>query len=181
MNLDTARAVADAVLWEGYLLYPYRASSAKNQLRWQFGVLGPPLVAGGNTGIAEDPTMHIECLFRPGEGARLSARLRFLHLVRRQVQLLTADGFRRVEEHTVDGRTLLSFDEAVPCELSFGPFDTNELQGVAQLKLSMPGGEDVQDIRDAGGTLEALVERHRKPLTGSMALHIERADVPQWL
>ena len=42
MNLDRARRVADAVLYEGYLLYPYRATSAKNQVRWQFGVLGPP-------------------------------------------------------------------------------------------------------------------------------------------
>ena len=37
-----ARQVADAVLYEGYVLYPYRASARKNQLRWQFGVLGPP-------------------------------------------------------------------------------------------------------------------------------------------
>jgi hypothetical protein len=36
-----ARAIADAVLYEGYLLYPYRASAGKNQCRWQFGVLGP--------------------------------------------------------------------------------------------------------------------------------------------
>jgi hypothetical protein len=35
------RAIADAVLYEGYLLYPYRASSDKNRLRWQFGVLAP--------------------------------------------------------------------------------------------------------------------------------------------
>ena len=41
MTLTAARQVADAVLYEGYLLYPYRASSPKNQLRWQFGVLGP--------------------------------------------------------------------------------------------------------------------------------------------
>ena len=37
-----ARAVADAVLYEGYVLYPYRASAPKNQVRWQFGVLVPP-------------------------------------------------------------------------------------------------------------------------------------------
>ena len=36
-----ARAVADAVLYEGYVLYPYRASSPKNQVRWQWGVLMP--------------------------------------------------------------------------------------------------------------------------------------------
>ena len=37
-----ARAVADAVLDEGHVLYPYRASAMKNQMRWQFGILGPP-------------------------------------------------------------------------------------------------------------------------------------------
>ena len=37
-----AGAVADAVLYEGYVLYPYRASAPKNQVRWQFGVLVPP-------------------------------------------------------------------------------------------------------------------------------------------
>lgn len=44
--LDTVAAVADAVLFEGYLLYPYRASAQKNALRWQFGVLVPPATAG---------------------------------------------------------------------------------------------------------------------------------------
>jgi hypothetical protein len=36
-----AERVADAILYEGYVLYPYRASAAKNQLRWQFGVVAP--------------------------------------------------------------------------------------------------------------------------------------------
>src|SRR3954453_19185819 len=34
-----AEAVADAVLYEGYLLYPSRRSSPNNRVRWQFGVL----------------------------------------------------------------------------------------------------------------------------------------------
>jgi len=41
-HLDHARKVADAILYEGYLLYPYHRSSQKNQLRFQFGVLMPP-------------------------------------------------------------------------------------------------------------------------------------------
>ena len=41
-RFSVARAVADAVLYEGYVLYPYRASAQKNQMRWQFGVLTPP-------------------------------------------------------------------------------------------------------------------------------------------
>ncbi|MGE3659771.1 MAG: hypothetical protein AB7G09_00520, partial [Pseudonocardia sp.] len=44
---DEVAAVADAVLFEGYLLYPYRASAQKNVLRWQFGVLTPAAEAEG--------------------------------------------------------------------------------------------------------------------------------------
>ena len=40
-HLDQARTVADAILYEGYLLYPYRKSAQKNQSRFQFGVLMP--------------------------------------------------------------------------------------------------------------------------------------------
>jgi hypothetical protein len=38
---ESAELIADAVLFEGYVLYPYRASAAKNRLRWQFGVIAP--------------------------------------------------------------------------------------------------------------------------------------------
>ena len=50
MTLDLARLAADAVLYEGYLLYPYRSTAAKNQVRWQFGVLGPPGAAEAGWG-----------------------------------------------------------------------------------------------------------------------------------
>ena len=43
-------AVADAVLFEGYLLYPYRASAQKNQVRWQWGVLVPQGYGAGFRG-----------------------------------------------------------------------------------------------------------------------------------
>ena len=41
MNLDRVEKIAEAVLYEGYMLYPYRASAVKNQQRWNFGVLCP--------------------------------------------------------------------------------------------------------------------------------------------
>ena len=50
MSLETARTIADAILYEGYILYPYRASHGKNrsQVRWQFGVLVPQAFARAN-------------------------------------------------------------------------------------------------------------------------------------
>jgi hypothetical protein len=70
-----AERVADAVLYEGYVLYPYRASAAKNQLRWQFGVLAP--AAPRNDG--EPSCSQTECLVERGAVLpRLSVRVRCL-------------------------------------------------------------------------------------------------------
>ena len=42
MNLTHLDQIAKAVLYEGYMLYPYRPSSVKNRQRWNFGVVYPP-------------------------------------------------------------------------------------------------------------------------------------------
>jgi hypothetical protein len=71
MSLAAARAVADAVLYEGYLLYPYRASAAKNRSRWQFGVLGPPHATP--VAFAEPPDLSMTCLLAVGTRSRPAA------------------------------------------------------------------------------------------------------------
>ncbi|MGW5716256.1 hypothetical protein ACWEVP_08835 [Amycolatopsis sp. NPDC003865] len=74
--LDQARAVGDAVLYEGYLLYPYRASAPKNQVRWQWGVLVPPSYASAE--IGEHSSARVECVLEPLERTILRVKLRFL-------------------------------------------------------------------------------------------------------
>jgi hypothetical protein len=73
-DLEAARRIADAVLYEGYLLYPYRASAVKNRLRWQFGVYVPP----GFTATEEPYAAQTECLLDGGETVHV--RSRFLHV-----------------------------------------------------------------------------------------------------
>ncbi len=69
-----ADAIADAVLWEGYVLYPYRRSAAKNRMRFQWGVVGP----------AEESTMTATVLITTASpDAVVHIRVRFLHLHRR--------------------------------------------------------------------------------------------------
>jgi hypothetical protein len=41
MKLHEIEKIANAVLYEGYMLYPYRPSSVKNRQRFNFGVLHP--------------------------------------------------------------------------------------------------------------------------------------------
>src|ERR1700684_1191057 len=78
-NIDRLDKIAEAVLYEGYLLYPYRASAIKNQQRWNFGVLYPREYAEKQSG-ADAWTMQTECLVTASATAALEVRVRFLQL-----------------------------------------------------------------------------------------------------
>ena len=85
MNFEDARKVADAVLFEGYVLYPYRASAAKNRVRWQFGVVAPR--AWSTAGGPERCEQQTQCLFEADDGAVLELRVRFLHVQAKVVEV----------------------------------------------------------------------------------------------
>ncbi|WP_018637285.1 hypothetical protein [Parafrankia elaeagni] len=73
---EAARVVSDTVLYEGYLLYPYRADALKNQHHWQFGVLMPPAAAAPGSG--EHSSAHTEFLLDGPADARLEVGVRWL-------------------------------------------------------------------------------------------------------
>ncbi len=83
MNRERAMKVADAVLYEGYMLYPYRRSAMKNRQRWSFGILYPRAYHEVTAGT-ERSQMHSEILVKiAGEKPELHIQLRFLRLVER--------------------------------------------------------------------------------------------------
>jgi hypothetical protein len=85
MNLARVEQIAKAVLYEGYMLYPYRPSSLKNQRRWNFGVVYPQAFSEA-PGHEEACSMRTECLVGGGAEAILELKLRFLHLQRRSMR-----------------------------------------------------------------------------------------------
>jgi hypothetical protein len=123
---DQARAVGDAVLYEGYLLYPYRASAGKNRVRWQWGVLVSPSYA--SVEIGEHASSRVECLLEPLAHTILHVKLRFLQARTRPVHDTTWD---EAVEHEIDFELPLS---ELPVETPFHvPGDgqrTQELSGV---------------------------------------------------
>jgi hypothetical protein len=164
MSLDAVRTIADAVLYEGYLLYPYRASSAKNQSRWQFGVLGPPAATAAAFG--EAPSMTMQCLLTDAGSVRI--HLRFLQLQAREVQRLEPDGsYVDVGSLVVAGEALLSWDEAVEREIALPAF---ALRDGADVSIEVPGGRDVESV--PGGR----IVRRREPLTARVRAEVEDDD-----
>ena len=90
MDLSHVEKIADAVLYEGYILYPYRPSSVKNQQRWNFGALCPESYSLAQCGT-ESWTMQTECLVQGNPGTALNLKVRFLHLLEREVGQVIAD------------------------------------------------------------------------------------------
>ncbi|MGC1210784.1 MAG: hypothetical protein WA890_05865 [Micromonospora sp.] len=185
LRLDRVEAIADAILYEGYLLYPYRRSSGKNQVRWQFGVLVPPawgeghgLVDTGVAGSAESPWQQTECLLEAPDTAVVHVRLRFLHLQRKEIERRTADGgYRPVDRIEVGDRTELSFDEAVPRQYDVET-SVGDLRRGRRLEVRAPGGEDVEPLVDDRGELVGRVVRRRWPLSASISVSAAPAAAP---
>ncbi len=172
-RIDQVRAIADAVLYEGYLLYPYRASSSKNQSRWQFGVLGPPHASSES--FAESPTMQMQCLLSGvTDTARVGVRLRFLQLQVRSVEQQVGDGYVPVNELLVDGERVLSWQEAVECEIPLEPFAlTGGDRPPEASTVAVPAAEDVEQIVDRSGAEVGRIVRRRARLEATVGIGTE--------
>ncbi|CQD23055.1 hypothetical protein BN1232_05851 [Mycobacterium lentiflavum] len=168
-NWEGARAVADAVLYEGYLLYPYRANSRKNQSRWQFGVLGPR--GAEQAGIGENDTLSAQILVQPHGQPTISVVVRFLQLQHRAAERDLGGGrFEKVDELVAGSHQWLSWDEAVAREISFGPFDVSELEAPQTHPIMVASGADIETV-DGGRLVRA-----RRELRGELTIGAEPAD-----
>jgi hypothetical protein len=176
-----AAAVADAVLYEGYLLYPYRRSSAKNRIRWQFGVLAPRAfveVDGpsdtGVAGAADAWHQRTEVLLEAPDDAEVSVRLRFLQVSRRTVEQRIAGEWTAVDELEADGERYLSFDEALPREFDVVARLADLTAGPHEVGLTAAGERTVELLGD--GT--ARVVRESRTVTAGLRLEAEPAAAP---
>jgi hypothetical protein len=93
MNIGTVEKIANAVLYEGYLLYPYRASAVKNQQRFNFGVLYPRAYCEIQPGSEASETTT-ECIVLSHVSTTVEVKVRFL-------QLITRDGRQEGQEREV--------------------------------------------------------------------------------
>jgi hypothetical protein len=146
MSLDEVRRIADAVLYEGYILYPYRASAQKNRSRWQFGVLMPPAYAAADP--SESSLMRAECVFEHRGRPTVEVTVRFLQVQRRRSGGVPPE----------------VWDEAVEQEVTLAVPSKALLGDGAVSRFTVPGGTDVET---ATGT---RVVRRREPLTGSVSV-----------
>jgi hypothetical protein len=180
MNLSLVERIVNAVLYEGYILYPYRPSAVKNRQRWNFGVVYPQaysLVQGAPAEGVEAWSMQTECLVQGSQRTRLDVRVRFLHLLARQVgEVLpsqNADGgvqnFRVVETLEVDGQLFSTWQEAVEREVKALALPVSEL--VAHplcLDFTFPAMHAMESLHDPSGQVVGVIVRQQQSVTGAL-------------
>ncbi len=164
-----AKAVADATLYEGYVLYPYRASSTKNQVRWQFGVLAPRSWAEADG--SERWRLHTECIVDPGPGPSAVVRVRFLQLQQRTVEAAGPEGLTPVDALVVDGARWVSWDEAVERVVDAEPVPILPVdRSLREIPFTFQATTDIEELRNADGALVGRVVRRCEEVTGTVTV-----------
>ena len=124
MNFGAAEAIARAVLYEGYILYPYRPSAIKNRQRWTFGGIFP---CDFSDRAGSDPGRCRRNAWCEGPDPIVDIKVRFLHLVAREVGALPnpvaelppdrEPAFTPVPSLEIDGTRFIAWEEAIEREV----------------------------------------------------------------
>jgi hypothetical protein len=132
---DAVRRIADAVLYEGYILWPYRRSAVKNQQRWTFGGVFPP----AHSAAHPDDRSHVQAQVVLKGASDVDVRMRFLQVVERA--LFDRDGkpVDRLDDY-------VAWDEATEREVGVGP-------------LHVPAGSEREELPD-GAIVRSWRELH---------------------
>jgi hypothetical protein len=170
VRFDTAERIADAVLYEGCLLYPYRASAKKNHLRWRFGVIAP----AAPSDIGDPSYSQTECLIRPGARPSLNVRVRFLHLQSRKLENALGES---VSDLVTSHGSVTAWDEGVARTMDIGPI---RLNGRGTTRVDVPigtsGRQDVDLLTDDSGRLEGRVIYTHWPILACLRIEVEHLD-----
>lgn len=163
MSFDEAREIADAILFEGYLLYPYRSNATKNRYRWTFGVLAPPAHCRRNPD--EHAWMQAQLLVE--RGCPVEGLLRFLHVQQRRIEERVEGGFVPVPDLEVDGTLYLTWEEAEIREI---PFELPKDRPERSIPFVAEAAADEEPIRDRSGAVVGRIVREREAIRGRITV-----------
>ena len=180
MNAAVVDGIVKAVLYEGYMLYPYRPSAVKNRQRFNFGVVYPRAysVAQGGTDAC---TMQTECLVLGTEHTQCIVRVRFLRMVARSVEKLLPpandlsavknENFEKSERFEINGRIYQAWQEAVEEVIEVTEFNLSALtRQPMQWPYRLSARQESETIRDEHGAIAGMVRRDTESISGTIEL-----------
>jgi hypothetical protein len=188
MKAPLLEQIVEAVLYEGYVLYPYRASSKKNRReRFTFGRVYPEAFSAAQKN-AEPCLMQTQCLLATSDPkATVDIRVGFLHPLARQIGLLKSPQaywdpkqeppFTIVPELRIDAELYQSWLEAVERKIELPPLRISPWpEPVIHFPFSFAGSRTVEPIRGPGQEIPGLIVRQQKVVTGDVEVTLEKLN-----
>jgi len=142
---DDVERVADSVLYEGYLLWPYRRSALKNRQRWTFGGVYPERFADGTDRAA----VETQCLVETDGAARIHVTVRFLQVVERRVASIAGEKLEFVDEIVVGEERHLAWDEATERTVHVSVADAD----TARTPIAVEEGTAIEEVGHGAGAI----------------------------
>jgi hypothetical protein len=184
MNSDFVQEIVNAVLYEGYILYPYRASSKKNRReRFTFGRVYPEAYNMAQNG-AEPWMMQTECLVRTvASPATLDVRIGFLHPMAREIGAFShphkalpdqaENDFTIVPELTVGNECYYTWHEAVERTID-GPLVSLESDSPARttVPFAVTASRTIESIRDGQKEIAGVIVRRQEAIAGKIEISV---------
>lgn len=183
--MNAIEGIVQAVLYEGYMLYPYRPSSVKNRQRWTFGSVYPRAWADWSGSDAS--MMQTECVIQGDDETRVTVRPCFLHLIERDVRELSEPASawtgldegssRSVASLEVGGRRFDAWQEAGEQHVEVPVLKLGELC-IAGLRLpfSLAGSRAVEPLAETDGRVRGALVRTRAAIVGRVECCATRID-----
>lgn len=178
MNLERVEAIVNAVLYEGYILYPYRVSNVKNRQRWTFGGVYPGEFANDENSAA---IMQTECLVRGRPETAIEAHVRFLHLIRREIGSLPesltelpAGGepvYSTVAMLKIGDKMVHAWEEAAERDIAVPVITIADLTaGAVRIPFAFAGTRTHEPLRGEDGRIAGLLIRTSADIAGEIAI-----------
>lgn len=189
MNTTRINPIVRAVLYEGYILYPYRPSSRKNQReRFTFGRVYPRAYSAAQNG-REPCLMQTECILKElGPSKALEVGARFLQPSLREVGLLQAPLTEWSSEHDPDIQVVPSLDlggtiyqtwqEAVERSVTLPAEFIPPGRHFFHQSFHFDASRTCEPIRDESGRIVALLRRRSEALDGELEVTVTPGKVP---
>ncbi len=180
MNRELVENLVNAILYEGHILYPYRASSRKNRHRFPFGRVYPRDYSVAQNG-AEACEIHTECLLEGWrEDSMLTIRVSFLQPMAREIGVSkeTSDAEQEIEivpELRVDGVRYQTWHEATERCLEMRA-SVKELTASRLLEFRYPATRGCEPIPDREGKVVGIIQRRQTSIEGRIEASVERLD-----
>jgi len=178
VNRELVDSIVNAVLYEGYILYPYRASAKKNRQRFTFGRVYPEAYSVAQNG-AEPFVMQTECLTK-GHSPALEVTVRLLHPMARDVGHLLSqerNSFKAVPELRVGDKIHQSCLEAVEREVHAETLPIRSLLNeIRKIPFRFPESRTFEHIQDNASRPAGLILRRQESVEGCVEIGAESVD-----